>query len=117
MSIEAIGLDRDERARGRLGGRPGGATPDPGRTMTGCWTPIRTRWSGPSERVSPSVVHIESFHRARAGDARRAREGAGERLGLRLHLQRLHPDQQPRRPRRRPGRGDPGRRQPATPPT
>src|SRR5436305_1351727 len=28
-----------------------------------------------SERVSPSVVHIESFHRARPGDPRRPREG------------------------------------------
>src|SRR4051794_3146260 len=30
-----------------------------------------------SERVSPSVVHIESFHRARGGDPRRPREGRG----------------------------------------
>ena len=64
---------------------------------------------GAAERVSPSVVHIE----ARFPKSGRGRSKPGQRLGLRLHLQRLHPDQQPRRPRGRPARGHPGRRQPA----
>ncbi|WP_435008188.1 S1C family serine protease [Tundrisphaera lichenicola] len=37
---------------------------------------------GAAERVSPSVVHIESFHRARGGDPRRAREGRGTGSGF-----------------------------------
>jgi S1-C subfamily serine protease len=35
-----------------------------------------------SERVSPSVVHIESFHRPRGGDPRRSREGRGSGSGF-----------------------------------
>ncbi len=35
-----------------------------------------------SERVSPSVVHIESVHRAASGDPRRSREGRGTGSGF-----------------------------------
>ena len=35
-----------------------------------------------SERVSPSVVHIENFHRAPTGDPRRSREGRGTGSGF-----------------------------------
>src|SRR4051812_4363332 len=35
-----------------------------------------------SERVSPSVVHIESFHRPRGGDPRRPRDGRGSGSGF-----------------------------------
>jgi S1-C subfamily serine protease len=35
-----------------------------------------------SERVSPSVVHIESFHRPRGSDPRRPREGRGSGSGF-----------------------------------
>ena len=42
--------------------------------------------TGAAERVSPSVVHIEAPFAARARP-----RGAGERLGVRLHLERLHP--------------------------
>ncbi len=35
-----------------------------------------------AEKVSPSVVHIESFHRAKAGDGRRGREGRGTGSGF-----------------------------------
>jgi S1-C subfamily serine protease len=37
---------------------------------------------GASERVSPSVVHIESFHGAKGGDPRRPREGRGSGSGF-----------------------------------
>ena len=57
---------------------------------------------GVVDKVSPSVVNVYVSKKLQRQPAywQGARRGTGRRLRLRLHAGRLHPDEQPRHPRR-----------------